>query len=51
MKNYRVTWTEGGEERTSVSAYDDPSAKQRAEELEDTEGVSSVRIVAVKPGE
>ncbi|MEV0934261.1 hypothetical protein ACIBMX_10735 [Streptomyces phaeochromogenes] len=51
MKNYRVKWTESGEERTSVVAYDNPSAKHRAGELEASEGITNVRVVSAKPGE
>ncbi|MEU4920258.1 hypothetical protein AB0G29_12965 [Streptomyces parvus] len=50
MKNFKVRWVEDGRERVSVVAYDEPSAKRRAEELEPREGVSSVRVVPVAPG-
>ncbi|MFI1528602.1 hypothetical protein [Streptomyces griseus] len=50
MKNFKVRWVEDGRERASVVAYDESSAKRRADELEPQEGVSNVRVVPVAPG-
>ncbi|MYR95471.1 MULTISPECIES: hypothetical protein [unclassified Streptomyces] len=50
MKNFKVRWVEDGRERVSVVAYNESSAKRRAEELELQDGVSDVRVVSVAPG-
>ncbi|WP_329126137.1 hypothetical protein [Streptomyces sp. NBC_01353] len=50
MDIYRVKWTHGGKERTSVVSYDLPSANDRKTQLE-AEGATDIDIVKVKPGE
>ncbi|MFE9442483.1 hypothetical protein ACFYO2_26555 [Streptomyces sp. NPDC006602] len=51
MKNYRVQWTEDGQEHESAVAYNDRTAAERVAELEAREGIANARSVPVKPGE
>ncbi|MEU9707984.1 hypothetical protein AB0E21_05110 [Streptomyces sp. NPDC047967] len=50
MRNVKVRWVKDGEERVSVVAYDESSAKRRVKELEAQEGISDVRAVPVPLG-
>ncbi|WP_329168382.1 hypothetical protein OG709_30160 [Streptomyces sp. NBC_01267] len=48
MKSYKVRWTDETGHRTSVTAYDEPSAEQRAEALR-AEGHDDAEVYAVHP--
>ena len=51
MQNYGLTWADPtGTPRSSAVAYDEPSAQYRKAALE-SEGCTSVEVVAVRPGE
>ncbi len=51
MDNYALTWTDPtGTPQASAVAYDQPSARQRRDELE-AAGCTNVEIATVLPGQ